>query len=174
MGNSSPGHWDIIVVTNWNIQRDVCRLSSWAGFDDKQIFYTFVIVTKTHCSSHCAKINPPSWHSWVSDSRGQWVSLGRNWFLFHRLRNTDSISSGDTLILFCFPGVCELVCKLCSSQASHSRAYGRCNFLHLIKYQSPKLASLIWGIFSCGLWIKRICEKSRNTWMSYEQLSPSD
>lgn len=57
-------------------------------------YYTFVIMTKTRCSSHCAKINQPSQHSWVSDSRGQWVSLGKNCFLFHRLTNMDNISWG--------------------------------------------------------------------------------
>lgn len=151
------------------------ELSSWAGFGDKQIFYTFVIMTKTHCSSHCTKINQPSWHSWVSDSRGQWVPLGRNCFFIsqtegHRQyqcwRHIDSV-----LFSWCLQAGLQ---TLLTSQASHSRAYGRCNFLRLIKFQSPRLATLIWGTFSCSVWIKRICEKSRNTWMSYEQLTPSD
>lgn len=64
----------------------------------------FFIVTKTHCSSHCAKTNQLRRHSWVSDSRGQRVSLGRNWFCFHRLTDTDNISWGhtDSVLVFFF------------------------------------------------------------------------
>lgn len=112
MGDSSPGALGYYCCHK--LKRTAWRLwSSLLGQDLVTSKYsTFVIMTKTHCSSHCAKINQPSWHSWVSDSRGQWVSLGRNCFLFHRLR--DTVSVGDTLILFCFPGVWELACKLCS------------------------------------------------------------
>lgn len=174
MGNSSPGALGYYCCHK--LKRTAWRLwSSLLGQDLVTSKYsTFVIMTKTHCSSHCAKINQPSWHSWVSDSRGQWVSLGRNCFLFHRLRDTDSVSwrhTDSVLFSWCLQAGLQ---TLLPSQASHSRAFGRCIFLHLIKHQSPRLATVIWGNFSCSVWIKRICEKPRNTWMSYEQLTPSD
>lgn len=168
MGNSSPGALGCycchkLKCTAW------CLWSSLLGQDLVTSKYsTFVIMTKTHCSSHCSKINQPSWHSWFSDSRGQWASVGRNCFLFHRLRDRDSISWRHTeSVLFSWYLQAGLQ-TLLTSQASHSRAYGRCSFYHFIKYQSPKLTTVMWGTFSCNVWMKRIHEKSRNTWMSYE------
>lgn len=85
MGNSSPGALGCYCChklkrTAW------CLWSSLLGQDLVTSKYsTFVIMTKAHCSSHCTKINQPSWHSWVSDSRRQWASVRRNYFLFHRL-----------------------------------------------------------------------------------------